>query len=50
MAFKVVAKKRQKAVQTPISRDLVKEVAYFNRTSYIVDITRFGGSDNNPLD
>jgi len=45
VAFKVVAKKRQKAVQTPISRDLVKEVVYFNRAGYIVDITIFGGSN-----
>ena len=50
VAFKVVAKKRQKAVQTPISRDLVKEVAYFNRTGYLVDITRFGGNNKNLLD
>ena len=41
----MVAKKRQKAVQTPISRDLVKEVVYFNRAGYIVDITIFGGSN-----
>ena len=45
MAFKVVAKKRQKAVQNPISRDLAKKVAYFNKTGYIVDITRFGGNN-----
>ena len=50
VAFKVVAEKHQKAVQTPISRDLVKEVAYFNRTGYLVDITRFGGNNKNLLD
>jgi len=42
-------KGRSKPDKTLVFRDLVKKVAIFNRLQYIVDVTRFGGSDENLL-